>query len=66
MKRILQLLFLLVETIIEVRNNPVFQKLASSFKWELGGVQFLKSNFFPAKRNEFYSFLSASENHYWN
>ena len=43
-KRILQPLFPLVETIIEIRKNPIFKKELSSCQWKLVQTQFLKSN----------------------
>ena len=43
-KRILQILFSLVETIIEIRKTQIFKKQPSSCQWKFGGIQFLKSN----------------------
>ena len=45
-KRILQLLFSLLETVIEIRKNQVFFKnnllWKWNFQWKLEGIQFLK------------------------
>ena len=40
-KRILKLLFVLVETIIEIRNNQIFKNWPSLWKMEIRGNAFL-------------------------
>ena len=39
-------MFVLMETIIEIRKNQIFKKWPSFWKWKLGEMQFLKKIFF--------------------
>ena len=60
-ERILQLLFLLVETIIKIRKNQILKKITFFLVMEIRGIQFLKINLIPANGNGFRAFFLLGE-----